>query len=128
MLLVAFVHTLEDWAFLCIRWANDAGQKESSGRPSRKGNPHLEGGPNVNSKWRQQTAKELILQAISNLEVEGEEKLRKLANVVSVMSVNHERSKFETRQLYCEDTRLSIGYAGTPYLALAVDRGSVPEQ
>ena len=71
--------------------------------------------------------KELILQAISNLNAECEEKLGKLANVVPVMYVNRERSKFETRQLFCEDTRLPIGYAGAPYLALAVGKGSVPE-
>ena len=71
--------------------------------------------------------KELTRQAISKLNAECEGKLGKLANVVSVMSVNHKRSKFETRQLYCEDARLSIGCAGTPYLALAVDKGSVPE-
>ena len=74
-----------------------------------------------------QITKELILQAISNLNAECEEKLGKLANVVPVMYVNREKSKFETRQLFCDDTRLPIGYAGAPYLALAVDKGSVPE-
>ena len=74
----------------------------------------------------QEITKELILHAISQLNAECEEKLGTLANVVSVESVNHQNSVFNTRQLYCEDTRLSIGCAGTPYLALAVDEGSVP--
>ena len=66
------------------------------------------------------------MKAIEALSNECEQTLGKMVNVVRLRSGNHEESKYYTRQPYCEDERLSVACAGTPFLALAVERDSVP--
>ena len=115
----------EDRVF-CAYIGPTLGNKDALGVQQEKEIQILKGATMLEMLGDQEITKELILHAISQLNAECEEKLGTLANVVSVESINHQNSVFNTRQLYCEDTRLSIGFAGTPYLALAVDKGSVP--
>ena len=57
----------------------------------------------------QEVTKEKVLKAIEALNAECEHKLGTMANVVKLRAGNHQLSKFQKRQLYCEDERLSIG-------------------
>ena len=111
----------EDRVF-CAYIGPTLGNKDALGVQQEKEIQILKGARMLDSLGDQEITKELVLDAICQLNQECEDQLGTLANVVSVESVNHRHSVFNTRQLYCEDTRLSIGFAGTPYLALAVDR------
>ncbi len=71
--------------------------------------------------------KETVLTAIERLNNRCEQKLGKLADVVALTSIDHKKTKYCDRIRYCEDRRLSIAHTGTPFLALAVDAGSIPE-
>ena len=66
------------------------------------------------------------MKAIEALSKECEDTLGKMVNVVALKSGNLEDTRFYIRQLYCEDERLSVACAGTPFLGLAVERDSVP--
>ena len=67
------------------------------------------------------------MKAIDALNKECEENLGKMVYVVRLQSGDHEQTRFYDRKLYCEDERLSVACTGTPFLGLAVDRGSVPK-
>ena len=74
----------------------------------------------------QAITKAVILRTLEKLNQMCEDKLGKLASVVSLQAGDYKKSKFSVRPHYCEDPRLSFGVKGSPYLALAVDRAQTP--
>ena len=49
-----------------------------------------------------------------------------MVDVVELRSADHEETQFANRKLYCEDERLSIGPAGSGFLALVVEYNELP--
>ena len=115
----AYIDTLMD--------AEEKGQADAEqARPEKQINL-LKGMTLLQQIGNRTVTKDLVLTAIEQLNATCENKLCSVANVVQLLSANHQLSKcYQRKQLYCEDECLSIGPARSDFLALAVDRDSVP--
>ena len=73
----------------------------------------------------QPITKDVVLQAIQTLNDECQERLHTTKDVVPLYSIDHKKTKFAGKKIYCEDAALTIPNPGTSFLAIVLDYDNV---